>query len=82
MNLCGVCECECIWVGRCACEFIWIVCVRVFGCVWVGNVSENMGVSVCECGFLWLVCRWYIWVFCVFDSVGVSEWAVCLWACL
>lgn len=37
-----------------------------------GEVPENAGVSVCECGLIWMLCRWCIWVFCVFDSVGVS----------
>lgn len=60
----------------CACEYIWLVCVRVFGCIWMGNVSENVGVFIYECGFIWMVCRWYIWVFCMFESVSASGWHV------
>lgn len=74
MNLGGVCEC--IWVGVWTCGYIWIVCVRVFVCIWAGNVSENVGVTACECGLVQMVCRWYNRVFCMFDSVGVSGWGV------
>lgn len=69
-------RCVSIWVRVCACECICIVCVRVFECIWVGNVSENVGVSACECGFIQMVRRWCIWVFCVYDSVGVPGWDV------
>lgn len=31
--------------GR-GCVLIWLVCVRVFWCIWVGNVAEHAGVSV------------------------------------
>lgn len=76
MYLCELFECECIWVSVCACEYIWLVHVRVFGCIWMGNVSENVCVFIYECGFIWTLCRWCIWVFCMFESVSASGWRV------
>lgn len=52
-SLGGVWEGDRVYLGDvCACEYIWVVCVRAFGYIWLGRVSENVGASVCECGFI------------------------------
>lgn len=50
---------------------IWLACVRIFWCIWVGNVSEHAGVSVSVDLPEWCV-------------GGVSGCFVCLigWVCL